>query len=304
MKKLFIPFLLCLSIIQLYAQDSDLILYSENGERFVVVLNGIQQNANYETNVKVGELNAPSYRVKIIFENQQLGEVNKTLYFNSPLTQYTYAVINKNGDYKVRYRNEVGIAQAPPPPPAQYACNYSPTPVTVVQTTTTTTTTNSGNGMGDNVSMNMSLGGVGMNININDNYGNSSTTTTQSTQVTTQYTSANQHQGHNHAEPVYDDGGCHYGMADHDFQAAKGSINAKTFEDSKFTVAKQITQSNCLTARQVKEIMQIFTYEDTKLDYAKFAYNYTHDKQNYFQVNDVFAYESSIDELNDFLGIR
>jgi hypothetical protein len=47
--------------------------------------------------------------------------------------------------------------------------------------------------------------------------------------------------------------------------------------------------------------MQLFTYEDSKLEFAKYAYDYTYDIDNYFMVNDAFEFETSIDELNEYI---
>lgn len=97
--------------------------------------------------------------------------------------------------------------------------------------------------------------------------------------------------------------GCNWPMDEIAFQKAKESIKNKVYEDSKLTLAKQIASNNCLLARQVKEIMELFTYEKTKLEFAKFAYKYTYDIGNYYLVNDAFTYETSIEELNEFLGL-
>lgn len=93
-----------------------------------------------------------------------------------------------------------------------------------------------------------------------------------------------------------------YPMNSTDFAKAKESVKSKSFEDSKLTVAKQILNTNCLSSLQVKEIMQQFTYEETKLDWAKFAWGKTTDRSNYFQLNDVFQHESSITELNNYIS--
>jgi hypothetical protein len=43
-------------------------------------------------------------------------------------------------------------------------------------------------------------------------------------------------------------------------------------------------------------------FEDTKLQYAKFAYNKTYDIGNYYKLNDAFDFSSSIDELNAYIN--
>ena len=50
--------------------------------------------------------------------------------------------------------------------------------------------------------------------------------------------------------------------------------------------------------------MQSFDFESTKLEYAKFAYDFTYDKGNYFKVNDAFDFESSIEELDEYIHGR
>jgi len=96
--------------------------------------------------------------------------------------------------------------------------------------------------------------------------------------------------------------GCAWPMAPADFSSVKNSISSKSFEDSKLTIAKQVVGSNCLLCSQVKEIMLLFSFEDTRLDFAKFAYGHTYDIGNYYMLNDAFTFESSIDELNEYIG--
>lgn len=67
------------------------------------------------------------------------------------------------------------------------------------------------------------------------------------------------------------------------------------------TLAKQVLRANCVSTDQVIGIMNLFSFEDNKLAFAKFAYEKTTDKGNYYKINDAFTYSSSIDELNEFL---
>ena len=82
----------------------------------------------------------------------------------------------------------------------------------------------------------------------------------------------------------------------------KSSINSKTFEESKMTIAKQILNNNCLLSGQVREIMLLFTFEDSRLDFAKYAYGRTYDIGNYYKVNDAFTFESSIEDLDSYIS--
>ena len=96
--------------------------------------------------------------------------------------------------------------------------------------------------------------------------------------------------------------GCPYPLSPVEFSKVKESVKTKSFEDSKLTIAKQVLNSNCLLTSQVKELMMLFSYEDTRLDFAKEAYGHTFDIGNYYQLNDALQFESSIDDLNKFIG--
>ena len=94
--------------------------------------------------------------------------------------------------------------------------------------------------------------------------------------------------------------GCPAPMSSSNFQTAKNSIASKGFDESRLILAKQIIGSNCLLCSQIKELMELMSFEQTKLDLAKFAWHHNLDKGNYFQLNDAFSFESSIEELNNY----
>lgn len=289
------------------AQTSNLIVFTEEGERFKLILNGVQQNVESQTNVKVTDLNPGAWKMKILFDDQQIAPVDKTLPLN-PGVEYTFNVKKNNkGVYVVRFLNEVPLAQALPPAPNQQVVVYhaSPPPaqtsVTVTETTTTTAT-----GASDNVHVNVGMGGVGINMNVNVNDGMGATHTQTTTTTTYSSTTAvSQPQQPVYAMPGYNGPiGCPMPMAPADFSAARQSILQKNFNDSKLTMAKQVTSSNCLTADQVRDLTMILDFEESKLDYAKFAYDYTFDIGNFFKVNDAFDFEMSIEELNMYITSR
>lgn len=93
-------------------------------------------------------------------------------------------------------------------------------------------------------------------------------------------------------------GGC---MPQTDFNRAVSIIQKESFENSKLEVAKQMTSNNRLCVAQIIQICRIFSFENTKLEYAKYAYWYCVDKHNYYQLNEVFTYSSSKDQLRDFI---
>ncbi len=96
--------------------------------------------------------------------------------------------------------------------------------------------------------------------------------------------------------------GCPVPMSDADFNNALSTISNQSFDDKKLSIARQIASVNCLTAAQVKQIMLQFSFEDNKLNFAKYAYSHTYDQNNYFIVNDAFSFSSSVEELNNYIS--
>lgn len=302
-----------------FSQNSNAILFTENGEKFTAILNGLRQNDKPETNVKVTDLNANFYKLKVIFADAALGQKNFNMGID-PGTETTY-IIKKNNknEYVLRPMSVVPIAEAPPVPAGTsvYVFNPNAQPyageTTTTEQTTVTTTTNgvpAGTGVSVGMNMNENGGNISMNVSGFDNTG-ANMTTQQTTTVTTTTTSTSSSSNYSEPPPpapvVYVPGyngaiGCPVPMSPGDFESMKGSINSKSFEESKLTLAKQVINSNCLLSSQVREIMQLFTFEESKLDYAKYAYGRTYDIGNYYKVNDAFTFETSIDELNSYIS--
>ncbi|MGG9971329.1 DUF4476 domain-containing protein [Ferruginibacter sp. SUN002] len=90
-------------------------------------------------------------------------------------------------------------------------------------------------------------------------------------------------------------------MSSSQFEQFKQTIKKEVFSDTKVAIAKQGISSNYFSAGQVKEILQLFTFEDNKLDVAKYAYKYTIDQNNYYTILDVFTFSSSKTELMDYI---
>lgn len=91
-------------------------------------------------------------------------------------------------------------------------------------------------------------------------------------------------------------------VTDQEFSQILISIKKESFNNTKLVLARQILRSKqCFTTQQVKEIAKLFSFDDTRLDIAKFAWDYTIDRDNYYQIADVFSFKSHKDELMKFL---
>lgn len=313
MKKAVLLLLAVYATVQAFAQTSNLVFFSTGGEKFYVILNGIRQNEKAETNVKVTGLPQPYYDTRIIFEDKALGELKKLLNFN-PGTETVFNVMKNNkGEYVCRWQSEVPLAQAAPPAPGQNVMVYTQTaPVGNISYTEQTTTTATTGVPATNATMNVNAPGINMNVNISDPFymPPATTTTTYSTTTTTTSSSSNinSYPPQNNA-PAMSPGRAHINndcwagsTNSSEFDGIKKSISSNGFDDTKLSQAKMIVQKKCLTSNQVKEICQLFGFEDNMLDFAKFAYDWVYDQSNYYVVNDVFGFESSKTELNSFIS--
>jgi hypothetical protein len=95
--------------------------------------------------------------------------------------------------------------------------------------------------------------------------------------------------------------GCTQPMSASGFASVKSTIADADFENTKMSTAKTIVGANCITTAQVMEICKLFDFENTKLEFAKFAYSHTYDKGNYFKVATIFDFDASKDNLNKYI---
>jgi hypothetical protein len=90
-------------------------------------------------------------------------------------------------------------------------------------------------------------------------------------------------------------------LSDVEFDRVLDNISRERSESNMMKSSTQIINTNYLTSEQVKEMLQLFSSENSKLSLAELAYDRTVDKRNYFVVNDVFRYSGSKDELARYI---
>lgn len=91
------------------------------------------------------------------------------------------------------------------------------------------------------------------------------------------------------------------GMSPNDFDAAMAMLSNEKFDDTRLTLAKQIVTNNPMTVSQIAQICRQFSFENNRLELAKFAYPFCVEKHKYYMLNEVFTYDSSKQELNEYL---
>jgi hypothetical protein len=91
-------------------------------------------------------------------------------------------------------------------------------------------------------------------------------------------------------------------MSPQEFAGAQNMIGGRAFDDDRLTVAMQVARGNRLSSGQVRVLLDLFSFESTRVAFAKGAYDHVIDPYNYWAVNDGFRFSSSIDELNDYIS--
>ena len=326
MKKLYTTIFTTIILSALTIAQSNVIIFSDDGENFYASINGKTYNDEPQARVECTGLIGENHRIDVRFEDEALANIKKNIMIEAGM-QYTVIIKkNKKGAYVLRPMDMgvpvVQAEQTPEPDMSKFeqsetvqvrketgtSNEVQSMGTTVIVTETSTTTTD-----GENVGMDVNMGGVGINMNVNVNEGLGGSTQTTTTTTTTSNTTSEGVWVTDDLEvvetgyvlPGYSGAvGCPTPMADSEFKEAKSSIASKSFSDSKMTLAKQIGNSKCFLTDHVKGIMSEFEFEDDKLEFAKFAYDSTYDIDNYYKVNDGFTFESSIDDLNEFIQGR
>jgi hypothetical protein len=290
-----------------------LTIFSEDGDKFTLFLNGEQINDKPQVNIRVEDLNQPHYNAKFVFEDGTKEAITKNLPVTDPDGTYmdvTYKIKrdkNKATKMKLNFFSVTPVSQAYVAPSNVYVRHWGrpetqqvvvvqPAGGAVTQTTTTTTTA----GTGVNAGMGVVVDGVGVGISVN-----MPTATTVSQTTTTTTTSTNSGNGNVIvAEPAYD--GCvrNRPMSADNFTNALATIKKISFDDTRLSTAKQISKSNCLSSSQIVQVCELFSFEETKLDFAKYAYDRCTDPKNYFNVNNIFTFSSNVESLTNYVSSK
>jgi hypothetical protein len=307
---------LILSGIAFTQNQVNLVIFSEDGDPFYAFINGVRQNDKPETNVKVTGV-SPNISLRIEFENKALPQLKQNMALEPGYEHTAKIKRDMKKQLKLRYFGQTPLNDASSSGVAtvQYHAVENAAPATAAtsqlnsgnQTVTSTTTTTTHTRGSDNTAVNMNMSGVGISMNVTGMDPGTHVNTTTSTTVTTSSSSSgsaysdNTSNTNQYSNTATTGNGCSAPMSQSGFGNMKKSVEAKPFSDTKMSTAKVATKNSCLSVAQIKEICKLFSMDDDKLTYAKYAYDYCVDKANYYQVSEVFAFSSTTDEFNKFL---
>ena len=108
--------------------------------------------------------------------------------------------------------------------------------------------------------------------------------------------------GSNNNYPNYP-GNYGYGnvLEDNEVQSLLSVIKNSAFDDKKIEIIKSALKNRMLKTDHVSQLMQQFSFEQNKLTIAKYCYDKTMDKNNYYTLYDDFAFSNSSSQLAKYI---
>ena len=227
---------------------SALTVFSENGDYFYLMINGIKQNMNAQTRVRVEMLPMVTNDIEIVFDDNSTRAIRRTINFVDPIDgqaiNLTLKIVReRDGDAKLRFYRAQPLERGYHAEQNEYVMSYG-----------------------------------------RDNH-------TQPTQVIV-----------NTPPPPPPVPVGPSAMDNRSFDDAVQAIKGAAFDESKLSTAKTIANSNYFTTDQVITICQQFAFDDSKLNFAKYAFKKTLDNSAYYKVNSVFSFDSDKQALNDYVN--
>lgn len=88
-----------------------------------------------------------------------------------------------------------------------------------------------------------------------------------------------------------------------EFNMLMSKIKGVNFDRERMQIAKDALQTNKLmTSIQIYQIASFFVFERSKIEFVKYAYEYTIDKENFSDVYSAFTHRKSINKLSVYVN--
>lgn len=93
-------------------------------------------------------------------------------------------------------------------------------------------------------------------------------------------------------------------VAKEDFDKAKAAVVVASSPELKLKEAKSLAAVNCLMVTQVSELTQLLQTEDARMNFIKFAYAFTIDRQNYSKLKSYLKDGKNINAVEELIKLR
>lgn len=92
------------------------------------------------------------------------------------------------------------------------------------------------------------------------------------------------------------------GMDSQSFNQFLALMEDESFDSNRLTMAKNYAKSGNLTVNQIRQIMLKFSFDSSRLDFGKAAYNTCVDRNNYVLLKDAFTMTSNYNSLMKYVN--
>ncbi len=86
-----------------------------------------------------------------------------------------------------------------------------------------------------------------------------------------------------------------------EFERLKQALKKESFEDTRFKMFASALRNKMIKVAQLKKILALFSFEDTKIKVAKMGYTHCTDKDNFYKLYSSFDFDSSKEELMEWV---
>ncbi len=293
-----------------------LTVFSQNGDKFFLFLDGVQQNDEARSDIRVQQIPGLYYNAKIVFKNPSLAPIIKNnLYISDGedvLMDAAYRLRrDKTGKPKLNFYSMKTVQQNFIPAPGLFVYNFGNTGLIAGVSKPASPKKAVASTVKGSIS-NIKITSVDdkpkaspkpiASKTVKKPTTISPTVETKPKASVTSVTPKAIYTKEENNATVEDIKKCNgWPMGKADLAAAIKTVEESGKDADKLVTAKELITSNCLLVSQVKEFSTLFKNEKTRLDFVKFAYKYTSDKRNYAELQKLFSLEINKRELIKFI---
>jgi hypothetical protein len=297
-------------------------VFSQQGDKFWLVLNGVRQNAEARSDIKVNGLRNPKYKVKVIFENEKLGNFDDNIYvkemdgFNrNPV----YSIIKKKKGYVLRLVSaemtptelaanehpgnnpafQTGPADEKLPTPGEepaphdpYVVPFTTTDVKIVIPTVKVTSPD------QQPIIHMVYDPTPITITQEPGVQPKPKPAQPAKPTPTKVQPKPQPSENPAPAPTTT---CATPMASTNFNSQLASLKKESFSDTQRKMASSIIKRNCLSTSQIKALAESMSYSADQLSLLKEAYGKCTDKDNYNTLTEILSFSGDRETLLEFI---
>lgn len=272
-KVLFILILFCCGYS--YAQNAELQIYSSEKKAFTLFVDGLQENDLPKWKLKVKNLADGPHHLRILFESGQVHTLQKKIHLVAG-SSIIYEIVKYHNGTRTWY--DLKVIESESFIPKDTIPKEDTSPKSKVDSTSVLALKAS------TVKMDSLFNATAPKPKIEVPDGVDSLAHSKDTLVVKDIDSVFQ---------------CKNPLLPTGFALLMTQLESEGYEDLRLEKAKIIAKENCLSAIQIMEVMQLFEFEVSKLEFAIYSYEKCFDPRNYQFVEDAFEYQSSIEKLHN-----